>query len=152
MKFKFPLQKVLDHRKIKEDLAQKDFQDAMSELQGMQKKLTEMETQIRDAHLRAFRVQDAGGAAGPTLSQVDEFIRSQKVLIQKQRGKITVQEKVVEEKRDLLRQAVVDTKVIDKLKEKRFEEFKKKIDMDEQKEMDEQSILRFETLEKKEAK
>jgi flagellar FliJ protein len=149
MKFNFNLQKVLEHRKTKEDIAQKDFQDAVNELQGHQKKLLELEHQSDEARVRAFRVQSDGGNAGPGLVQINDFLRNQKILIQMQHVRVTQQEKVVEEKRELLKQAAVETKVIATFKEKKFEEFKKKIEMDEQKEMDEQSVLRFQTEEKK---
>lgn len=143
MKFKFPLQKVLDHRKTKEDLAQKDFQDALNELNVLEKNLTFLEDTMHEAHLRAGSLQTQGGTQGPALVQINEFIRYQKILIHQQKAKIADQEKLVEEKRDLLRQAVVDTKIINKFKEKKFLEFRENENKEEQKEMDEQSILRF---------
>ena len=143
MKFKFTLQKVLEHRKVLENIVQKTFQDAVGVLNDLQNKLNEMETQSDDARVRAFTLQSEGGNAGASLSQINDFLKNHKVLMQMQLSKIQAQEKVVEEKRDLLRQAAVDTKVIATFKEKKFEEFKAKMDSDEQKEMDEQSVLRF---------
>lgn len=151
MKFKFPLQKVLDHRKVKEDLAQKDFQEAFMVLNDLKAKLTEMENVAHEAHLRMGTLQKKGGTQGPALSQINDFLCNQKILIQMQQVKIFNQEKVVEEKRDLLRQAAVETKVISKFKEKKFEEYKQGLESAEQKEMDEQSILRYKTPEKREA-
>lgn len=149
MKFKFPLQKVLDHRKIKEDLAQKDFQEVLMVLNDLKNKLQEMEDAIHDAHLRMGELQNQGGTQGPALMQIHEFIKNQKILIQRQIAKIQNQEKVVEEKRELLRQAAIETKIIAKFKEKKFEEYKEARESEEQKEMDEQSILRFKPLEKR---
>lgn len=151
MKFKFPLQKVLDHRKIKENLAQKEFQDALNELHIQQKKLESLETALHEAHFRAGELQTQGGHQGPALSQINDFSRHQKILIQMQKVKVQQQEKLVEEKRDLLRLAAVETKIISKFKEKKFEEYKKGREIEDQKEMDEQSILRFETLEERES-
>lgn len=149
MKFKFPLQKVLDHRKVKEDLAQKDFQEALLVLNGLKNKLQEMEDAIHDAHLRMGALQKQGGTQGPALMQIHEFIKSQKILIQRQQMMLQNQEKVIEEKRELLRQAAIETKIIAKFKEKKFEEYKSERESEEQKEMDEQSILRFKPLEKR---
>lgn len=149
MKFKFPLQKVLDHRKVKEDLAQKDFQEVLMVLNDLKNKLQEMENSIHDAHLRMGSLQKQGGTQGPALAQINEFIKNQKVLIQRQIVKIQNQDKLVEEKRELLRQAAIETKIIAKFKEKKFEEFKHEQETTEQKEMDEQSILRFKPLEKR---
>ncbi|WP_413289004.1 flagellar export protein FliJ [Bdellovibrio sp. HCB337] len=149
MKFKFPLQKVLDHRKIKEDLAQKDFQEALMVLTDLKNKLQEMETSIHDAHLRMGLLQKQGGAQGPALTQINDFIKNQKILIQRQIVKIQQQDKVVEDKRELLRQAAIETKIIAKFKEKKFDEYKHERESEEQKEMDEQSILRFKHIEKR---
>ena len=150
MKFKFNLQKVLEHRKVLENIVQKNFQDAIGILNELQAKLQEMETQSDEARVRAFTLQSEGGNAGAGLSQINDFLKNHKILIQMQVSKIRAQEKIVEEKRDLLRQAAVDTKVIATFKEKKFDEFKKKMDDEEQKEMDEQSVLRFKHKDAKE--
>ncbi|HEY8269492.1 MAG TPA: flagellar export protein FliJ [Pseudobdellovibrionaceae bacterium] len=150
MKFKFPLQKVLDHRKIKEDLAQKDFHDVLNELQILQKKLQELEVALHEAHVRSGSLQSQGGTQGPALSQINEFQKNQKILIQLQKTKILAQEKVVEGKRELLLQAAVETKTINKFKEKKFNEYREEREADEQKEMDEQNILRFKPFSKRE--
>lgn len=143
MKFKFSLQKVLEHRKVLENIVQKNFQDAVGVLTELQKKIQEMETQSDEARVRAYTLQSDGGNAGPALSQINDFLNNHKLLMQMQLVKIQAQEKVVEEKRDLLRQAAVDTKVIASFKEKKFAEFKKHEESEEQKDMDEQSVLRF---------
>lgn len=143
MKFKFPLQKVLDHRKTNENLAQKDFQEALNELTQMQNKLVDLQTAMHQAHVTAGDLQVQGGTQGPALMQISEFKRNQKILIHLQEAKILNQEKVVEEKRDLLRKAAVETKTISKFKEKKFEEYRHDREKEEQKEMNEQSILRF---------
>lgn len=151
MKFKFPLQKVLDHRKTKENLAQKDFQLAMNDLVELEEQLQRMEEAVHSSHQRAGSLQNQGGAQGPALSQINEFQRGQKVLIQRQQQKIEAQQKVVEEKRELLKQAAVETKIISKFKEKKFEEYRETREKEEQKEMDEQSILRYKSPERREA-
>ena len=151
MKFKFPLQKVLDHRKVKEDMAQKDFQEALMELNELNEKLLSMENAVHEAHLHAGGLHKQGGAQGPALSQINDFLRNQKILIHMQNAKIFNQEKIVEEKRELLKAAAVETKIISKFKEKKFEEYKHERETEEQKEMDEQSILRYKTADKREA-
>lgn len=151
MKFKFPLQKVLDHRKTQENLAQKDFQIAVSDLLELENKLQQMEQAVHDSHDRAGALQNQGGAQGPALSQINEFLRGQKVLMERHKIKIQEQQKVVEEKRELLKKAAVETKIISKFKEKKWEEFRDLEEKEEQKEMDEQSILRYKTPERREA-
>jgi flagellar FliJ protein len=150
MKFKFPLQKVLDHRKTKENLAQKDFQLAMNDLVELENQLQRLEEALHGSHQRAGSLHREGGAQGAALSQINEFQRGQKVLIQRQHGKIQEQQKVVEEKRELLKQAAVETKIISKFKEKKLTEFREAEEKEEQKQMDEQSILRYKSPERRE--
>lgn len=151
MKFKFPLQKVLDHRKTKENLAQKDFQLALNDLTEFEKQLQRLEEALHGSHQRAGSLQNQGGSQGPALAQINDFQRGQKVLIQRQQLKIQEQQKVVEEKRELLKQAAVETKIISKFKEKKLTEFKEAEEKEEQKQMDEQSILRYKPTERREA-
>lgn len=150
MKFKFPLQKVLDHRKTKENLAQKDFQMAINDLLELEEQLRKMEEAVHVSHQRAGSLQNQGGAQGPALAQINEFQRGQKVLIERQQKKIEAQQKVVGEKRELLKHAAVETKIISKFKEKKFEEYRETREKEEQKEMDEQSILRYKSPERRE--
>jgi flagellar FliJ protein len=151
VKFKFPLQKVLEHRKIKEDLVQKDFQDVLNDLNKMIQRLDEMEALMKQAHVQAYEMQMEGGTQGAALSQINDFLRNHKVLVGDQKQRIIQQEQLVEQKRELLREAAVETKIISKFKEKKFEEFRKQVEDEDQKEMDEQSILRFKSVEKKES-
>ncbi len=143
MKFKFPLQSVVKHRKIIEDLAQKDFMEAQAELNTEIEKLEKMQVDLHESHQRVGQLQKAGGHQGPALSQIHEFKKGQDVRIAKQQHKIQEFEKIVEEKREILRQAALDYKIIEKLKEKKFEEYKFERNTEEQNEADEQSILRF---------
>lgn len=146
MKFKFPLQKVLEHRKIKENLAQKDFQEAVMLLNEAQTRLEQMIEAKSDAHVQAGHYANQGGAQGPALSQIHEFLKGQEVFIQRQRQKIQEIEKLVESKREILRQAAQEYKIMEKMRENKFEEYKSERLLTEQKEMDEQSILRFKAV------
>lgn len=146
MKFKFPLQKVLEHRKIKENLAQKDFQEAVMLLNEANARLEQMIESKSDAHAQAGYYANQGGAQGPALSQIHEFLKGQEVFIQRQRQKIQEIEKLVESKREILRQAAQEYKIMEKMRENKFEEYKSERLLTEQKEMDEQSILRFKAV------
>ncbi|MGZ3743256.1 MAG: flagellar export protein FliJ [Pseudobdellovibrionaceae bacterium] len=151
MKFKFSLQKVLENRKIKEDMAQKEFHEALNNLRELQLKLEDLETAVHKAHMKAGTLQSQGGAQGPALSQINEFQKNQKIIIQLQKMKILSQEKVVEGKRELLLQAAVETKTMTKFKEKKLAEYRHEREVDEQKEMDDQNTLRFKSFYKKES-
>lgn len=146
MKFKFPLQKVLEHRKVKENLAQKDFQEAMMLLNEAKKHLDEMLGTKTQAHATAGNYANQGGAQGPALTQIHEFLKGQEILIQRHKQKIQEIEKLVEAKREILRQTALEYKIMEKMRENKFEEYKAERLSQEQKENDEQSILRFKAV------
>ncbi|WP_413612655.1 flagellar export protein FliJ [Bdellovibrio sp. HCB-110] len=146
MKFKFPLQKVLEHRKIKENLAQKDFQEAMMLLNEENDRLAQMEQHKTGAHMQAGAFASQGGTQGPALSQIHEFLKGQEIRIHRQKQKIQEIEKLVEAKREILRQSALEYKIMEKMRENKFEEYKQDRLAQDQKEMDEQSILRFKAV------
>lgn len=146
MKFKFSLEKVLAHRKVVENLAQKDFQEALANYSQEEKKLHSMENQISVAHTRVDSLVKQGGHPGPALVQIDEFIKGQKVLIEIQKEKLQSLEKLVEDKREILRQAALDYKIMEKMRENKFAEYRETRLKNDQKEMDEQAILRFKSV------
>ncbi len=146
MKFKFPLQKVLEHRKIHENIVKKDFQEAQAVLDHAQAQLDKMNQDVHDSHNRAGQLSQAGGAQGPALVQIHEFLRGQKVRIQFQEKKVQEIEKLVEDKREILRQAAQEYKIIEKMRENKFQEYRRERLAEEQKENDEQSILRFKAV------
>ncbi len=147
MKFKFPLQKVLEHRKIKENLAQKDFQEVVMQLNEQQALLDKMYQDVQGAHNRAGELSQMGGAQGPALSQIHEYLKGQKIRIAYQVVKVQEIEKLVEAKRELLRQAALEYKIMEKMRENKFEAYKAERISQDQKEMDEQAILRFKVKE-----
>lgn len=143
MKFKFAFETVLKHRKILEDLAQRDFQEALSRLNDEKNKLEQMREEIYIARDRAFEKSQQGGKTSPFLSQVDEFMKGQDIRIENQQLKIQECEKIVEELREILRQKAIDYKIIEGLKDKKRDEFvieQRKID---QKRTDDLNIMRF---------
>lgn len=146
MKFKFPLQKVLEHRKIRESLVQKDFQEALSFYNEENQRLETLIQTMSEAHITAGQFAARGGAQGPALNQIHEFLKGQEIRILRQREKLQEIEKLVEAKREILRQAAQEYKIMEKMREKQFEEYKHERNTQDQKEMDEQSILRFKAV------
>lgn len=144
MKFKFRLQKLLEARKISQDLAQRDFQLAMNELNLEESKIEQMDQLKQDSYLRLGELQLNGGAnAASELQEI--FVFQQGLVLKRQLQLIQVQQalELVEKKREILQQATIEYKMIERLKEKKLEEFRHEVDRSEQKEADEMSILRF---------
>ncbi|MNT86096.1 Flagellar FliJ protein [compost metagenome] len=87
-----------------------------------------------------------GGAQGPALMEIHEFLKGQRQRIQFQEQKVQEFEKLVEAKREILRQAAMDYKIMEKMRENKFEAYRQERIATEQKENDEQSILRFKAV------
>src|SRR5690606_11332207 len=103
-----------------------------------------LENQLHQSFVKAGEYSVAGGSLAPKLDQISEFKRLQQVLIQNQKKKIQEIQNLVEAKREILRQAAVEYKIMERHREKKFEEFKQEYRRNEQKELDELSVLRFE--------
>lgn len=142
-KFKFPLQKVMQHRKTLEGLAQTQFQLAVAELHQQTQKLLEMENSKAVAREQAFRQQSEGGKASSGLVQVSEFLKGQDIRIEKQRIEIKKCEGRVENLREILRQKAIEYKIIEGLRERQEKTFKTEQRKKEQKQVDEMNVMRF---------
>ncbi|GIL17633.1 MAG: hypothetical protein BroJett040_13840 [Oligoflexia bacterium] len=143
MKFKFSFQNVLKHRKILEDLAQRDFQEAQSRLYEEKNRLEKMKEEIYLARERAFAKTQEGGKTSPFLSQAYDFMSGQDIRIENQQIKIQECEKIVEELREILRQKAIDYKIIEGLRDKKKEEFATEQRKLEQKKADDLNMMRF---------
>ena len=149
MKFNFKLQKVLEHRKILEDLAQKDFLESVSALKVEEDQLDFLRTARHKAFDRRFQIQtealDPHGLLA--MQQIENFIKGQDRRIEAQKAKVQEAEKLVEFKREILRQKATEYKIIDKLKEKQKAEYVEEMNRKEQKEIDELNVIRFDLKE-----
>lgn len=143
MKFKFSLQKILEHRKTQEDVAQRDLQEALYNLQTEINKLEKLKQDLADCYPKRFSIQTGTSPkAIADLVSIDEYMKGQALRIEVQMTKVKSCEKLVEERREILRQRAVEYKIIDKLKEKKFIAFKEETSRQEQKEFDDLAIIR----------
>lgn len=143
MKFKFSLEKVLKQRRIQADLAEKDFLEAQANLNlEIQKRDVMVQVKDESLHQRSSIVQNKNSWA-IEVEQINIFVQGQDLRIKQQNLRLTEFEKLVESKREILRNAMVEVKIIERLKEKKFEEFKKEMNRQEQNEIDELTVLRF---------
>ena len=143
MKFKFPLQKVLNHRQIQLDLAQKDYLDAVNFLTEEQKILSELTDEREKA------VQSRGLVVNQTsdwklrVNQINEYLVLQDIRIKQQNERLNKIEKVVEARREVLKQALSEVKIMERLKENKRQDFIQEVQKTETKELDEISTIRF---------
>lgn len=143
MKFKFTLEKVLKQRTIQVELAQKDFLEAQSVQNQAIQQLNEMQQAIKDAIEQRLQLVQTSHSWSLTVDQINQFLLGQDLRIKNQNQRLLQIEKLVEDKREILRKALVEAKIIEKLKEKKFEEFVNSERVKEQNEIDELTVLRF---------
>jgi flagellar FliJ protein len=148
MKFKFQLEKVLDHKKILEDQAKKDFGEVSKKLRDQEKYLVDLEADLTTAYQNKFQVQQMGGSIASYLDFFHHYYISQKKMIENQKKIIMGLAKILEEKRLFLVQAAREHKTFVMLKEKKIIDFKKEVKKRDQKRIDEMNIMRQELREK----
>ncbi len=142
-KFKFSLDKVLTHRQIQVDLAKKEFIDAENFLDSELKNLQTMLNQKQSAlNQRTLAVQGSMSWAN-SVDQINIFLTGQDLRIKKQNERLLECRKVVESKREILQEALTAAKMIDRLREKKKVQYFQEVLKNEQKEIDELSVIRF---------
>ncbi len=149
MKFKFNLERVLDHRRVIEDLAQVDFQSAVYDLTQAEGILQKMRQEIVNSRKSAFEVQVSGRESAPArLQQVELFIKGQLLRIKSQEAKIQNLQNIVESKREILRSRATERKILERLKANKQAEFNLEASRQEQIEADEMNLMRLRLKEK----
>lgn len=142
-KFKFTLAKVLVQRQIKADLAIKDFAEAKALQDAEITRLNEMiEIKTRSLNERGALIHNGGDWVN-SVAQINNFIIGQDLRIKNQNLRLLELEKLVESRREILRQCVSEVKIIERLEEKQKQVHMAKAGKEEQAELDELSVIRF---------
>lgn len=150
MKFKFGLEKVLNHRKILEDLAQRDYQEVLSVLNQKKKELEKMVLRILDARVEIHQLEvQSGFDMIERVKQIQEFIKLQDIRIERQHVSVQEAEKLVEARQEILRQKAMDKKILERLKVKKKTDHQTEERRLAQKETDEMVSMRFKKQEGK---
>ncbi len=151
MKFKFGLEKVLNHRKILEDLAQRDYQEALSILNQKKNELEKMILRILEARVEIHQLEvQSGFDMIERVKQIQEFIKFQDIRIERQHLSVQESEKLVEARQEILRQKAMDKKILERLKVKKKTDHQSNERRLAQVETDEMVSMRFKKQEGKE--
>lgn len=142
-KFKFGLDKVLDHRKVLEQLAQRDLAEVRAELLAEENKLLAMEREKEEAKAQRYLTSVEGGQRSADFDQINSFLKLQDIRMDRQRLVIKEVESRVEKCVEILRAKAIDSKIMERLKERRLEEFKLEQRHAEQKVTDDIVTTRF---------
>lgn len=143
MKFKFSYQKLLAHKQTLEEIAQKNLAEAQRSLDSAKTELKALFQAVDDVRARAFEIERQGGQSQNSGAVADEFANGQKIRIGKQREVIRERDMIVEQRQEELILAARERKTLEKLKEKKIEEFKTEVKRKEQKEVDDMITMRF---------
>lgn len=130
-------------RQIAADIAIKEFAEAKAVLDGEIARLNEMiSVKMRSLDERAAKIQDSTDWVN-SVAQINNFIMGQDLRIKNQNQRLLDLEKLVEARREILRQRVSEVKIIEKLEEKQKRAYMENAARAEQAELDEISVLRY---------
>lgn len=143
MKFKFSYQKLLAHKHTLEEIAQKNLAEAQRRLDTAKSELNALFKAVDEVRARAFEMERQGGQSQSSGAIADEFANGQKIRIAKQREVIRERNMDVEQRQEELILAARERKTLEKLREKKLEEFKIENKRKEQKDTDDMITMRF---------
>lgn len=143
MRFKFPFDKLLAHKKTVEDAARRDWSEAQAAVDASNRELSEMYAQIDHSRARLGQLESNGGPLGPALAHIDEFIQGQKIRIERHRVRLRELMAEAERRHEIVVEIAKERKTLEKLRERRLDEFKVRQEREEQKQVDELVVTRF---------
>lgn len=147
-KFKFSLEKLLKQRHIKVDLAQKDFFESQKKFEDEQKKYQDLLDTKHQAFEEREKIVRTEKSWFHQVEQINLFLQGQDLRIVAQNERLKQAEKEVEKYREILRNALIDVKMVEELRARKKAEFVKEVLSAEQAELDELVTLRFNRSEK----
>lgn len=145
MKFEFRLQKLLEYREQLKKEAEQAYQEALSNVALAEEELKEIEQSIVESFNyigQAIHSNDKKLKMG-LASQAENYIRGQKYQARLQNQSIHELKLIVEQKREKLTRLAVDFHALEKVREKKYEEFKQKEKKKEAQKVDELVTMRF---------
>ncbi|NOY57901.1 MAG: flagellar export protein FliJ [Calditrichaeota bacterium] len=147
-KFSFPLERVLGTRKIKEKLKQREMAAAIRLEEAENERLQKMEEKKQTALAILKKTQEKEFNPG-VLALLHTTLDGQRWRCQKQQERVKIVRVKLDQSRKSLLQARRSTKVIEKLRERRHEEYVQKVEKSEQKAIDEVAVIKYATMNSK---
>ena len=141
--FEFRLQKVMETTRAREELQKKELAMALAELDRNETQLEQMLDHLEQEVEQFADRRKKKAIKVSTLVQYASYTDNLLAEIDRQRRDIEKLARLADEQRDKLIEITRDKKILEKLKEKRFEEYRRKLRQVEQKFMDEISSRSF---------
>lgn len=143
MAFKFGLNTVLKHRQRLEDVAQREYAEAQAAVDECLRAIEAMYQRNDEVRDDIAAAQKKGSAESVhQIRDMETFLGGQKIRIEHMRLKARELLVIAEIKQEALIEAAKEKKVLVKLKEKRFAEYKEWLARMETKEMDDMTSMR----------
>jgi len=144
IKFRFSYESLLEHRKLEEEVARRDFNEAFRLLEEQKEKYRKLYAMLHGAEAESFTLQGSPERVQISkLIELNDFMAGQKIKIAKQREIVINHTQIVEGKQDILINAAKETMILEKLKEKQYGAYKKAVAKKEAKLTDEIVVMRF---------
>lgn len=144
MAFRFSLESILKHRKREEEIAQKEFMEQQTIVETCLRHLEELYLQIdRTRELISASVKSGTPEDLHRIRSSEEFIEGQKIRIHNERKRARELIRELEERQEILLSRLHERKIMEKLKEKKFEEYKVLMAQMEMREMDDLVNVRW---------
>ncbi len=140
-KFQFKLEGLLKLREFKEDQLRNELGDIVRSLNQTRDDIARLNREIDEAYESQNKVLSSPESA-QMARLFDYFIRGKKEHIANKESALYSLQKRYEKKAQELAQAMGEVKVMDNLKQKRFEEFKHEYEKEEQAKIEEFVIMR----------
>jgi|GEM_PF-4127970 len=141
--FRFSLEILLKHRRMQEQEAKVQLALVRVELTTEQERLKNLESEKTAAITGRHALAAGGGTASSGLDQANQFLGLQDIRMERQKVVIAEVESRVEKCLEILRHKAMESKIVERLKEQRFDEFKIENRKLEQKEVDDMVTTRF---------
>jgi flagellar FliJ protein len=138
----FKLQQVLDHRKNIEEIALREFSDAIEKLNAERMTMNVL-TEKEELLINQWKKLAGQAAKASDFSLYVEYIKCVQQSLHNQAAIVNEAEKEAQQKRESLLDIVKERKILETLKEKRRLAYEARIAEQERKTLDEVAILKF---------
>lgn len=139
--YKFRLEKVLDWKEIKEETAAQKFAQLQNELKKQKSVLENLLAEYKILKKEGLKLKNIH-----ELKQHNLYDQTMEKQITQQKETTYMISRELSEAKSILIKAQKDKKIVEKLKEKDFEVYKEDMKKEEQKELDEIGVLRYNAL------
>lgn len=141
MKFIFPYEALMRHKKNLEEMKRKEYFDAKEKVESFKMDIEKKEKKKKKALEDIVQLKQRDGQKINEVQSLEEFSLGQEQLIKK-KG-VILKELIEKEKkaRGIFLEALKDLKILEKLKEKKKEEFRKELRKKEDQEVENALIM-----------